>query len=402
MNLEPKYPLEGWRILDLATFIAAPFCASLLGDFGAEVIKVEMPGQGDPLRGMGKKVNGVSLWWLAESRNKKSITCNLQKEEGQQLIRKLVRVGDILVENFRPGTLEKWNLGYENLREVNPGLIMVRISGYGQTGPYREKPAFGRIAGAFGGMSYITGYPDRAPVSPGTPTVPDYLAGIFAAMGALIAKVHKDRTGQGQVVDVGLYEPMIRMLDEAIPVYDRLGHIRERIGPGAEAATPHSHYQCRDQKWVAIACTTQRMFERLAAAMGKTDLLSDASFKDMPSRLQNRKKVDALVQNWVSQYDSQEVIRRLEEAEVPVGPLNSVKDLLENPQVRAREDILEIQDPIVGGVKIPGVLPKLSLTPGSIREPAPSFPGQHNEEIYGGLLGLSSEEIADLKSRQII
>lgn len=402
MTPEHELPLEGWRVLDLATFIAAPFCASLLGDFGAEVIKVEMPGQGDHLRVTGKKLQGISLWWVAESRNKKSITCHLKKKEGQELILKLVQVSDILVENFRPGTLEKWNLGYENLKGVNPGLIIVRISGYGQTGPYGEKPSFGRIAGAFGGMSYITGYPDRAPVNPGTPTIPDYLAGAFGAIGALIAKVYKDRTGDGQVVDVGLYEPMIRMLDEAIPVYDRLGYVRERLGPAAEAATPHSHYQCKDQKWVAIACTTQRMFERLAGAMGRLDLFSDPGFKDMASRLQNRAKVDKLVQDWVGRHTIEEVLRRLDEAEVPVGPLNSVKDLMEHPQIQARENIVEVNDTVLGRVKIPGILPRLSLTPGSIRQSSPSYPGEHNEEIYRRLLGISAEEITRLKSQGVI
>lgn len=402
MKTDQVLPLEGIRVIDLATFIAAPFCSTLLGDFGAEVIKVEMPGSGDPLRKMGKMGNGNSFWWAAESRNKKSITCDLRVAEGQGLIRRLVACSDIVAENFRPGTLERWNLGYEDLKQVNPGLIMVRISGYGQTGPYREKPAFGRIAGAFGGLAYITGYPDRAPVSPGTPTVPDYLAGVFAALGALIAKIHRDRTGQGQVVDVGLYEPTIRMLDEAIPVYDRTGYVRERKGPGAEAAVPHSHYRCRDGKWVAIACTTQRMFERLSKAMGRQDILQNPAFNDMNARLQHREETDALVSAWVGQHPAAEVIRLLDKAEVPVGPVNSVQDLMADPQVQARENVVEIDDPLAGRLKIPGVFPKLSLTPGKIQSPAPSIPGQDNESIYCGLLGLSKGELEGLRQRKVI
>src|SRR3990172_8968015 len=279
--------LEGLRVLDIATYVAAPFCAELLGEFGAEVIKVEMPGTGDPLRVLGTRVDGMGLWWLSESRNKKSVTCDMRTPSGQDLLRRLVGVSDILVENFRPGTLERWNLGYEALAQVNPGLIMVRISGYGQTGPYSPRPAFGRIAAAFSGMAYVSGYPDRPPVSPGTPTVPDYSAGVFGALGALIAKAYRDRTGQGQVVDVALFEPMLKMLDEMIPVYDRLGYIRERIGPGAEAAVPHNHYRAGDGKWLAIACTNQRMFERLVEAMGRPDLLAEARFATMADRLGN-------------------------------------------------------------------------------------------------------------------
>src|SRR5512145_1128790 len=227
--------LEGLRTLDLATFIAAPFCCTLLGEFGAEVIKVEQPGTGDDLRRLGTAAaDGLSYWWLLESRNKKSITCNLREPDGQALLRRLAAQADVLAENFRPGTMERWHLGWEDLSGVNPRLVMVRISAFGQTGPSRERPGFGRIAGAVSGVSYVSGYPDRPPVSPGTPTIPDYLAGVMGAFGALAAIEHRHRTGLGQVVDVALYEPMLRMMDEMIPVYDALGKIRERIGSGTE------------------------------------------------------------------------------------------------------------------------------------------------------------------------
>ena len=285
--------LDGLVVLDLATFIAAPMCATLLGEFGAEVIKVEQPGIGDDLRRLGRQVDGVSLWWLSDARNKKSITCNLRDPEGQALIRRLCRGVDVVTENFRPGTLERWGLGYEALRAENPGLVMVRISAFGQTGPYRERPGFGRIAAAVGGISYLSGYPDRPPVTPGTPTVPDYLAGLMGALGALIALRAREKTGEGQVVDLGLYEPIVRILDDAIPVFGALGHVRERIGSAAESAAPHNHYRSRDGRWVAVACTNDRMFARLARAMGTPDLV--AQFSGVRERLARRAELDGLV-----------------------------------------------------------------------------------------------------------
>src|SRR5881296_3055949 len=254
--------LAGVTVLDLATFLAAPLCATFLGEFGAEVIKVEQPGVGDDLRRLGASAggSGSSYWWFVEARNKKSITCNLRDPEGQALIRRLVASTDVVAENFRPGTLERWNLGWDELSRVRPSLVMVRISAFGQTGPNRARPGFGRIAAAVGGLAYLSGYPDRAPVSPGTPTVPDYLAGVFGAVGALAALRHAERTGEGQVVDLALYEPVLRVFDDAIAVYGGTGHVRERIGSGTESAVPHNHYQSRDQRWIAIACTNDRMF----------------------------------------------------------------------------------------------------------------------------------------------
>ena len=399
--MDATLPLENLRVIDMASLLAAPFCATLLGDFGAEVIKIELPQQGDHLRQYGKKVNGISLSWPTVSRNKKIITCDLRKPEGQDLVKRLVTVSDVVTENFRPGTLEKWNLGYNLLKEVNPGLIMVRISGYGQTGPYRRKPGFGRIAGAFGGLTYICGYPDRPPVNPGTPTVPDYLAGIMGALGALLAKSYRDRTGQGQEVDIALYEPVLMILDQLIPVYDKLGYIRERKGPQSEATVPHSHFQGKDGKWIAIACTTQRMFERLCAAMGRKDLLQDPRCVTMDARVQNREYVNSLVQEWVGRNPAQEVVQRLDEAEVAVGMINDAKDLVENEHIRARENIIEITHPKIGKVKIPGIFPRLSVSPGVVRT-CPDVLGENNEQIYGKLLGLTPAEIDNLRQRGII
>lgn len=401
MESNQPLPLEGIRVLDAGTFVAAPFCTALLADFGAEVIKVEMPGVGDSIRAVGKYGNTFSLWYFAENRNKKSITCDLRIPEGQDLFRRLVSVSDIVAENFRPGTMERWNLGYEVLKEINPGLIMVRISGFGQTGPYKDKPAFGRIASAFGGLTYTCGYPDRAPISPGSPT-PDYLAGIFGALGALIAKIYRDRTGEGQVVDVALYEPIIKILDMTIPVYDRTGHIRERIGPGTEGNVPHSHYQCKDGKWVAIACSTQRIFERLLKAIGREDAYTNPAFKDVESRLQHRDEIDTIIGEWTAKYSATDILRMLDEAEVPGGPVNNVKDLLEDPHVQSRENVIEVKAPDGKGLKIPGISPRLSLTPGKVYSPPPAELGQNNNSIYCGLLGLSSAELEDLCKRKVI
>jgi crotonobetainyl-CoA:carnitine CoA-transferase CaiB-like acyl-CoA transferase len=376
-------------VLDLATFIAAPMVATILGEFGAEVIKVEQPGVGDDLRRLGHQVKGVSLWWLSDARNKKAITLNLRDPRGQALVRRLARDTDVVTENFRPGTLEKWDLSYDSLRAENPGLVLVRISAFGQTGPSREKPGFGRIAAAVGGVSYLSGYPDRPPVSPGTPTIPDYLAGVTGALGALLALEARRRTGEGQVVDLGLYEPILRMLDETIPVFSTLGRVRERIGSAAQSAAPHNHYRTRDGQWIAVACTNDRMFHRLAGALAQPDL--PARFPRMADRLARREEVDGI-----------EALRILDAAEVPCSRVNSVRDLFQDPQVKARQNIVEVSDPTLGAVHVPGVVPRLSRTPGAIRHPGPRELGAHNEEIYLGRLGLDRAEFDRLRADGVI
>jgi len=394
--------LQGLVVLDLATFVAAPFCCTLLGEMGAEVIKVEQPGRGDDLRRLGNRAaDGVSYMWLVESRNKRSITCNLREPEGQALIKRLAATADVLAENFRPGTMEGWNLGYEELSRVNARLVMVRISAFGQTGPSRERPGFGRIAGAVSGASYISGYPDRAPVSPGTPTIPDYLAGAMGAFGALAAIESRHRTGQGQVVDVALYEPLLRMLDEMIPLYGALGKIRERIGSGTEYVVPHDHYQTRDGRWIAVACTNDRMFERLTvSAMGQPELA--AEFSSVASRLQHRDDLNRRVQDWVGRLDAREALARLDGAEVPCSLVNSVKDIFEDAQIRARENLVSVPGPDGAPLWMPGIVPKLSATPGRIDGPGPLAVGAHNEEIYCGRLGLSRDDLAALERKGIV
>jgi crotonobetainyl-CoA:carnitine CoA-transferase CaiB-like acyl-CoA transferase len=401
---DSRQALAGVTVLDLATFIAAPVCATLLGEFGADVIKVEQPGVGDDLRRLGQPAggSGSSYWWLVEARNKKSITCNLRDPEGQALVHRLVASTDVVAENFRPGTLERWNLGWSELARVRPSLVMVRISAFGQTGPQRARPGFGRIAAAVGGLSYVSGYPDRPPVTPGTPTVPDYLAGVFGALGALLALRHAERTGQGQVVDLGLYEPVLRILDDAVAVFGATGQVRERIGSGTESVVPHNHYQSRDGRWIAIACTNDRMFARLLQALGRPELASDPRMASVRARLEHRELVDGLVAAWVAERDGAEALRVLEVAEVPSSLVASVRDLFDDPQVRARENIVRLVAPLVGALAMPGVVPRLTLTPGRVERAGPTTPGEHNEEIYGGRLGLSRAELARLAARGVI
>ena len=393
--------LEGLVVLDVATFVAAPFCCTLLGEFGADVIKVEQPGPGDDLRRLGTPAaEGLSYWWLVESRNKKSITCNLRTPEGQDLLRRLAARADVLAENFRPGTMERWHLGWEDLRAVNPRLVMVRISAFGQTGPARARPGFGRIAAAVSGASYLSGYPDRPPVPPGTPTIPDYLAGTMGALGALLALQYRHASGEGQVVDIGLYEPMLRMLDELIAVHGATGHVRERIGSGTEYVVPHNHYRARDGGWVAIACTNDRMFARLAHAMGEPGLV--AEFGAMRDRIARRGELDARVQAWVAGADSPDVLARLDAAEVPGGPVNSVRDLFADAQVLARENVVRLAGPLGAALAMPGIVPRLTATPGRIESAGPVAVGAHNEEIYCGRLGLSRDDLAALRARGVV
>lgn len=400
MGLVPR-ALDGLTVLDLATFVAAPFCCTLLGEFGAEVLKVEQPGRGDDLRRLGTPArDGLSYWWLVESRNKRSITCNLRVPEGQALIKRLAATADVLAENFRPGTMERWGLGWDDLRAVNPALVMVRISAFGQTGPYRERPGFGRIAAAMSGISYLSGYPDRPPVTPGTPTIPDYLAGAIAAFGALVALEHRRRGGEGQVVDIGLYEPMLRMLDELVPVYAATGYVRERLGSGTEYVVPHNHYRARDGRWVAIACTNDRMFERLAEAMGRPALATD--YPTMATRVRARADLDAMVQTWVGAADAADVLARLDAAEVPCGPVASVRDLVDDPQVRARENVVHMASPLGGLLSMVGVVPRLTVTPGVVERLGAVEVGADNEAIYCGRLGLTREDLRALADRGVV
>ena len=400
---EPTLPLCGIRVLDAATFIAAPLCATLFAEFGAEVIKVEHPRGGDPFRRFGTPTErpDSTLAWLSEARNKASVTLDLGKAEGAALFKRLVGLSDVVCENFRPGTMERWGLGWDELSAVNPGLIMVRISGYGQTGPYRDRPGFARIAHAVGGLAALAGMPGEAPVTPGSTSLGDYLAGLFAAFGAMVALHHRGNGGGGQVIDIGLYEAVFRVLDELAPAYARAGIVREREGAGTRNACPHGHFPTRDSKWVAIACTTDKMFARLAEAMARPELAGDDAFGRQERRLAARDSVIALVGAWTGSLDCDEVMARCVAAEVPIGPLNTIADIFEDPQFAARGNLASIEDPALGPIVVPDVLPRLLATPGRIEHLGPPL-GNANDAVYRGLLGLSEEDVAALARDGVI
>ena len=391
--------LDGLRVLDLATFIAGPFCGGLLAEYGADVIKVEQPGTGDSLRELGNKAKGRGLFWALEARGRRSVTLNLREARGQQLALQLIAQSDIVIENFRPGTLERWNLGFEQMQAVNPGVILVRVSAYGQTGPYASRPGFGRIAQAFGGLTYLAGYPDRPPVNPGSATLADYAAGLFSTTAALAALDHRRRTGQGQQIDVSLYESIFRLCDVLALEYDALGIVRERKGSDAHAA-PHNHYPTGDDKWIAIACTNDRLFRRLNGVMGDAGFGDDPSLATMGQRAARRVELDAKVAAWTRKHTLSGLRELLDAAEVPNAPISSMADIAAEPHVQARGTLTTIDDPEIGPVMMPAPVPRFSLTPARVPRPAPLL-GEHNAEVYESL-GLTTDEIEALKSAGII
>jgi crotonobetainyl-CoA:carnitine CoA-transferase CaiB-like acyl-CoA transferase len=394
--------LSDVRVLDIATFVAAPFCGTIMAEFGADVVKIEQPGEGDSLRRFGTTTEvGDTLVWMSEARNKRSVTLDLRTPEGAELFRQLVVRSDVVLENFRPGTLEKWGLGYEELAKLNPKLVMLRVSAYGQTGPMRHKPGFARIAHAFSGLAYLAGEPGRPPVVPGSTSLADYMTGLFGAVGVLIALRHAERTGEGQYVDIGLYESIFRVLDELAPAFARHGYQRERMGPDTVNIVPHSHYETRDGSWVALACSNDRMWQRLTTAMGHPELANDPRYARLKARDEHRTEVNAIVSDWVKSHDISQVLAACEAAEAPAAKLLSISDIFADPQYAARENLHKIQDPRVGELVIPGPLPRLSKTPAELRSAGPAL-GNANDEIFGTLLGLSNETLADLKARKVI
>jgi crotonobetainyl-CoA:carnitine CoA-transferase CaiB-like acyl-CoA transferase len=399
----PPLPLSGLRILDIATFIAAPYCATILSEFGAEVIKIEEPKAGDPFRRFGTATAraDTTLAWASEARNKRSITLDLRAPEGAALFKRLVAVADVVCENFRPGTLERWGLGWEVLQAINPRLILLRVSGYGQTGPYKDRPGFARIAHAVGGLSNLAGMPGGIPVTPGSTSLGDYLAGLYGAVGVLVALQHRENGGGGQVIDLGLYEAVFRVLDEVAPAYFAAGIVREREGAGTRNACPHGHFPTADGKWVAIACTTDKMFERLARAMGRPALAEADHYGEQARRLAARAEVDALVATWTGSLSRDAVMARCLAAEVPIGPLNAIDDIARDPQFAARDNLATVADAELGPVVVPNVIPRLSRTPGRINNLGPAL-GDANAEVYCGLLGLSPDELAALREKGVI
>ena len=403
MNAEGKSPaaLEGIRVLDLGTFIAGPFCATILGEFGAEVIKVEAPGAGDSMRRLGTDTEcGDTLMWLSEGRNKQCITVDMRQEAGRALARRLAQLCDVVVENFRPGTLEKWGMGYDVLKRDNPGVVLVRISAYGQDGPMRSQPGFARVAHAFSGLAYLAGEPGRVPVVPGSTSLADYLSGLYGAIGALVALRARERTGEGQVVDLALYESVFRVLDEIVPAYQKLGHVRERMGADIGYVCPHSHYETADAKWIALACSNDEMFGRLASAMDMPGLSSEAMYGRKDKRLLARAEVNRLVAAWVKGFTARDVLARCARADVPAGLINSIADIFEDPQYKARGNIASHPSRI-GELAVPDVVPRLSATPGAIRWLGPAL-GEHTREVLRRVLGMDDREVDALRERKVV
>jgi succinyl-CoA:(S)-malate CoA-transferase subunit B len=395
-------PLAGLRVVDIATYIAAPYCATIMAEFGAEVIKVEQPKVGDPCRRLGTVSEcGETLVWLSEARNKKSVTLNLKSPKGAAILKQLVAKADALTENFQPGTLEGWGLGWDVLKAVNPRLVMLRVSGYGQTGPYSRKPGFGRIGNAFGGISFLSGDPDRPPATPGSATLADYMAGLYGALGVMMALRSRDATGIGQQIDIGLYEPIFRILDELAPAYDKVGYIRQRMGAATVNVCPHSHYQTGDGRWIAIACTNDKIFARMAGLLGRPELAGDGIYGTIAQRDRNRAAVDGLVAAWAKQYAQAEAVKLCDGAEVPCGIVAAVDEIFRDPHYAARGNIARVKDPRIGDLAVPNVVPRLTETPGGVDTLGPSL-GQHNAEVYGGLLGMTAADLAALEKEGVI
>jgi crotonobetainyl-CoA:carnitine CoA-transferase CaiB-like acyl-CoA transferase len=394
-------PLAGLRILDLGTRIAAPFAATLLGDFGAEVIKVELPGTGDFMRSIGPFVGDYSLWWAVEGRNKKSITLDLRKPRGQALLKQLIGVSDVAVENFQPGTLEGWSLGFDTLRAINPNLILARASVYGQTGPYRDRPGLDRNGIGFGGLLYLTGYRDRPPVRPGV-IISDYLTGVFNAFAIMMALYHRDvHRGGGQSIDVALYESIFRILEHTVASYDRLGVVREREGNRLRNSAPLDNWETKDGEFVCVVAAGDGLFPRLARALGREDLLTDVRFSSLSARVAHADEINGIVGEWVKRHTAAEIEAILIPAQVPVTRAYSIADIAADPHYAAREDIVTVDDPTIGPVRMQAVYPRLSETPGRIERGAPKL-GAHNHEVYADLLGLSDGEIAALQADGVI
>ncbi len=401
-------PLAGLCVLDLSIIVAGGTASSLMADFGAEVIKVERPGAGDPLRNWGPFHNGVSLWWKVHSRNKQSITLNMADPQGQDLLKRLAAEADVLIEGFRPGTLERWSLGPSDLHDpaVNPSLVILRFSGFGQTGPYKDRPGFGTIAECMSGYIGMTGFPDTPPNLPPVPLA-DEIAGVFGAMAGMMAIYRRDAdrraglAGAGQVVDLSLFEPLFRLCIPHLTIYDRLGEIRERIGNDFPDAAPRSLYRTGDDRWLGLSATSQNTWEGLARAMGFEQLLDDPRFANNAVRLENKDALNEILQSWLGARSTAAIMDELIPAGGVVGPVYSSADIVEDPHFRERDDIVEIDDPELGHTRMLGLVPKFSATPGELRHMGPTV-GEHNMAVYGDWLGLDESDLTSLSADGII
>lgn len=392
-------PLAGLRVLELGSTVAGPFCGRLLADFGAEVIKVEPP-EGDAVRSMGKRAQGRSLYAMSIFRNKKLVAINLRTDEGRDLIRQMVPKVDCIVENFRPGTLEKWGLGYDVLEQINPGLVLVRISGFGQTGPYNRRPGYGVTSEAVSGLRELTGDPDRPPARVSV-SLTDCLSGIYGAFGATMALLVRERTGHGQVVDAALYESAFSLLEPYIPAFKAIGHVPTRTGSRLPNHTPNTLYPTRDCRHIHITAGAQTVFQRLAKLMGREDLLGHPHFATAVSRSEHEDEVDEVVAAWTRQHDLADLERILDETDIPAARIYTVPDIFADPHYAAREMLLELDEPVLGTVTVPGVVPKLSGTPGRVVR-AGGDVGRDTDEVLGGLLGLDDRTLSRLAGAGVI
>ena len=403
-------PLQGLKVLDLSIIVAGGTASSLLADFGADVVKVERPGGGDPLRNWGPFVNGVSLWWKVHSRNKRSLTLDLGHPDGQALLLELAAQADMLIEGFRPGTLERWNIGPEQLHQVNPGLVILRYSGFGQTGPYKDRPGFGTIAECMSGYIAMTGFPETPPVLPPIPLA-DEIAGVFGAMAGMMALYRRQALDAspdtsatektGQVVDLSLFEPLFRLCIPHIPMYDLLGIVRERVGNDFPDAAPRSLYQTEDQRWLGLSATSQSTWEALARAMGLDDTLDDPRFENNGSRLENKDALNVILQQWLGSRSQDQILQMLVPAGGVVGPVYDSAQIVNDPHYLDREDIVQVDDPEIGQTVMPGVIPKFSETPGAIDHAGPTL-GEHNEQVLGSWLGYDAQQVEELANKGTI
>lgn len=393
-------PLHGVRVVELGQLIAGPFAGKTLADFGAEVVKVEPPGDGDPLRTWRKLHQGTSVWWQVQSRNKQSIVLDLRQPKGQEIIRRLAAEADVLIENFKPGTLEGWGLGWADLSTLNPKLIMLRISGYGQTGPYRDRPGFGVIGEAMGGMRYITGEPGRAPVRVGI-SIGDSLASLHGVIGVLLALRHREvNGGKGQFIDIGLYEAVFNMMESLVPEYDAFGVVRERTGSALPGIAPTNAYPCRGGEYVLIAGNGDSIFKRLMEAIGRPDLAGDPELARNEGRVRRVEEIDRAIGAWTADKGIEEILEAMTKAKVPAGRIYSAKDIAEDPHYAARGMLQQIESRDGLTLKVPGVVPKLSETPGSIRTTAPRL-GEDTAAVLRRV-GYSDEQIAALRAEKVI
>ncbi|WP_419903132.1 CaiB/BaiF CoA transferase family protein [Kiloniella sp.] len=395
-------PLSDLKVVDLSTIIAGPFASALLGDFGAEVIKVELPHVGDSLRHLPPHKDGAPLWWKVTNRNKKGITLDIRTPEGRELFQELMVWADVLVENFRPGTLAKYGFSSEVLEEINAELIVLRVSGFGQTGPMSGEPGFARVAEAFSGFTYLCGPTDGPPMHLGYP-ISDAVAGVFGAFGILIGCLQRAKGAREGIeeVDVSLVESMFRLLEFSVIEQDQLGESRERFGNGSKYAGPSNIYRSQDDHWVSLSASTQRVFERCAHAIGRSDLIDNPNFASNPDRVKNAPELDEIISEWFSLHTLQDALCILQEGDVPVSKVNPIQDVINSPQMKAREAVVRVPDAELGEVAMQGVYPRMKLEPGHVRSTGPTM-GQHNDDVFRGLLGMTQERLEELKEKGVI